>query len=106
MSNNKYCMTMVSVATKEQASTISKYLVANRLATCVQITKINSVYVWDGECQEDDEFLLLIKTEKSKFPEIEEAVQRLHDYDVPEIICLDITDGSHDYLAWITETVA
>ena len=49
---------------------------------------------------------MLIKTEKSKFPEVEEAVQHLHDYDVPEIICLDITDGSHDYLAWITETVA
>ncbi len=106
MSNNKYCMITVAVATKEQASTISKHLVANRLAACVQITKIHSVYVWDGECQEDDEFLLLIKTEKSKFPEIEEAVQRFHDYDVPEIICLDITDGSHDYLAWITETVA
>ena len=106
MPSNKYCMTMVSVATKEQASTISKHLVANRLAACVQITKIDSVYVWDGECQEDNEFLLLIKTEKSKFPEIEEAVQRLHDYDVPEIRGVDITDGSHDYLAWITETVA
>jgi divalent-cation tolerance protein cutA len=58
---------MVSVATKEQASTISKHLVANRLAACVQITKIHSVYVWDGECQEDDEFLLLIKTEKASF---------------------------------------
>ena len=66
MSNNKYCMITAAVATKEQASTISKYLVANRLAVCVQITKINSVYAWDGECQEDDEFLLLIKTEKKQ----------------------------------------
>ena len=106
MSNSKYCVITVAVETKEQAATISRCLVMNRLAACVQTTKISSVYVWDGEYREHDELLLLIKTEKDMFTEIEKTVHHLHEYDVPEILCLDVTRGSHDYLRWITDAVS
>ena len=46
-----------------------------------------------------NEFLLIIKTRARRFAALEEAVKRLHSYDVPEIIALPIEKGSRDYLA-------
>jgi periplasmic divalent cation tolerance protein len=36
---------------------------------------------------------------------LEEAVRRMHSYDVPEIIALPIEKGSRDYLAWLSTSL-
>jgi periplasmic divalent cation tolerance protein len=47
--------------------------------------------------------LLIIKTQKQRFEELEKEVKSLHSYSVPEIISLPIGEGSSPYLNWLEE---
>jgi len=92
---------LTTAGSKEEAKRITEALVSSKLAACVQFVTIDSYYFWEGEVQNDPEILLLIKSLKEDFSKIEESIKATHSYDVPEIIQLDIADGSADYLTWI-----
>jgi periplasmic divalent cation tolerance protein len=51
------------------------------------------------------EFLLVIKTTAGRVGELEEEVKRLHSYDVPEFVVLEVVAGSKEYLRWVEESV-
>src|ERR1700735_2766500 len=99
---------MVACGSQREARTIAKSLVSQRLAACVQEIggSIHSTYRWRGKVESAREFLLLIKTTRKRFSAVSEAVRRLHGYQVPEIIALDVRAGSPDYLGWITNSVS
>ena len=67
----------------------------------MQELSIRSRYRWEGKLRSDPEILLLIKTSSSAKAAAMQTIESLHDYDVPEIVALPITDGLPDYLAWI-----
>jgi periplasmic divalent cation tolerance protein len=87
---------------KEDAEKISHEVVNKRLAACVQIAgPITSRYWWKDAVEDAEEWLLLIKTSKDLYPGLEEAIKKIHPYDVPEIIAVPVVAGSTDYLNWI-----
>ena len=96
-----YATVLSTAGSKEEAQRLARGLVEAKLAACVQLVPIESVYVWDGAVQDDAEVLLLIKTRRSCFAAIREFVEANHSYDTPELICLDIVDGAKGYLDWI-----
>ena len=88
----------------ETAQRISRLAVEQRLAACInQIPGITSIYTWDGNIQEDQEVLLIVKTTEERFDEFQKLVNDEHPYDLPEIIALPVTQGSPDYLDWIKQ---
>lgn len=99
----QYGVVMVTATSKEEASTIAKALVDATLAACVSMMPIHSVYRWQGEVRQADEWQLLIKTDLAKFAAIESKVREVHSYEVPEVIALPILDGSPSYLSWIAD---
>lgn len=90
-------------ADKIEARKIAMMLLNKKLAACIQITNIESFYVWNDEICNDDEKLLTIKTKKENFEKIKRKIKEIHSYDLPEIICIDITDASKKYLKFIDE---
>lgn len=95
-------LVLVTVGSEDEASKISKILVENRLAACVNIIPgIRSVFQWEGRIEEEREFLLLVKTVQEAFDQLVIAVKTNHSYSLPEIIVLPISYGSEDYLSWI-----
>jgi len=85
---------------------LAQTLVEKRLAACVNINgAIRSVYRWQGEIQQDQEALLMIKTTKNGWAKLEQTLLELHPYDVPEIIAVPISAGSKDYLNWVGENI-
>jgi len=90
----------------ESASRIARALVEERLAACVnRVPGLTSVYRWQGEIHEDNEVLLLIKTQHERFESLRARIIELHPYDVPEVIALEIAAGHAPYLEWLrTET--
>ena len=45
---------------------IANQLVKQKLAACVNITKIDSVYSWKGKIQNDSEYLAIFQNYKEK----------------------------------------
>jgi len=87
---------------KEDAERISKAIVENRLAACVQISgPITSIYWWKDNMEETEEWLLTMKTRKEIYPRLEQAIKNFHPYEVPEIVAVPIIAGSKDYLDWV-----
>ncbi|MBM4306782.1 MAG: divalent-cation tolerance protein CutA [Deltaproteobacteria bacterium] len=95
---------LVTCGSEEEALRISNTLVEERLAACVNlISPIRSIYRWEGRIWDEKEWLLVIKTQKKKFDDLENKVKSLHSYSVPEIISLPVIAGSSSYLEWLLE---
>ena len=100
----QYIMVLVTTANMAEAETISKTLVFEKLAACVNIVdKVRSIYQWEGKIHDESEHLLLIKSTAEHFDTIEKRIKELHSYEVPEIIALPIEKGSQQYLQWLSE---
>jgi periplasmic divalent cation tolerance protein len=93
-------------APKEKALDIARLLVDEKLAACVNVVdSVKSVYWWEGKVEEDEESLLIVKTELGVFGRLVKRVKEIHPYEVPEIIALPIIGGNPDYLSWITSSL-
>jgi len=89
----------------EEAARLADMLVGAHLAACVQILpEMESVYRWQGKIERAAEILLLAKTTKSKFDELEREVRALHSYDTPEIIAVPVVAGSASYVDWLIKS--
>ena len=86
------------------AETFASQLVTERLAACVNIFPIRSVYRWKGAVERSDERQLLIKTTTARLSDLEIRIKALHPYDVPEFVVLPISQGSATYLSWLTDS--
>ena len=96
----------VTVGNSSDAALLAKSLVEKRLAACVNLVPgVSSWYWWEGKVNVDEEVLLMMKTSRDKFAALEKEVLRLHSYAVPEIIAIQIVEGSKNYLNWIEESL-
>ena len=95
----------MTAANGEEAARLADMLVGAHLAACVQIMpEMESVYRWQGKIERQSEVLLLAKTTRAKFEELEREVRALHSYDVPEIIAVPVITGSAPYLEWLNRS--
>lgn len=93
---------LMTAANGEEATRLAEMLVGAHLAACVQIMpEMESVYRWTGKIERQSEVLLIAKTTKGKFPEIDREVRALHSYETPEIVALPIIAASAPYLQWL-----
>ncbi len=93
---------ITAVPEREDALKIARTLVERRLAACTQIIgPVTSIYRWKEEVVEDEEWLCLIKTKRTLFEGVEEAVHEIHPYDIPEILAIPVEAGNSKYLEWL-----
>ncbi len=101
---NEFIVVLITCGSEEEAMKIANALVEEHLAACVNlVSPIRSIYRWKGKIWDEKEWLLIIKTQKQRFEELEKKVKFLHSYSVPEIISLPIVEGSSSYLNWLEE---
>jgi periplasmic divalent cation tolerance protein len=101
-----FILVLTTVGTKQFAADLAQSIVAARLAACVQIQAVQSVYRWQGEVRSEPEWQLAIKTTTDRYADLEGHIRANHSYELPEIVCLPMTGGSPEYLAWIRESVS
>jgi periplasmic divalent cation tolerance protein len=95
---------LVTCGSEEEAAKIALSLVEEHLAACVNlVSPVRSIYRWEGKIWDEKEWILIIKTQKKRFEQLEKKVKSLHSYSVPEIISLSIVEGSPAYLKWLEE---
>ncbi|MCB5185684.1 divalent-cation tolerance protein CutA [Methylobacillus gramineus] len=95
-------LVLTNLPDQNSAEKIAEHLIANQLAACVNLlAPCTSIYHWQGKIERAEEIPLLIKTTLQNYPAIEEAIQALHPYELPEIIHVPITGGLPAYLTWL-----
>ncbi len=100
-----FSIVYITAGSMDEAKSIGRVLVEERLAACVNIFPISSIYRWKDNIEEAGEFVMLVKTVTGKVKDIEIRVKQLHSYEVPCVISLKMDSGSEDYLKWIEECV-
>lgn len=103
--SKSYGIVLVTAPSQNEGEAIVRALLEARLAACVTIIPVHSIYTWQGKIDSNQEWQLLIKTDLALFPTISAKIRELHSYEVPEIIALPITDGFEPYLQWISDNV-
>ena len=101
-----YVLIFVTCKDKKESAKISRELIKNRLAACVNIVdKVDSLFWWKGKVDRAKEVLLIIKSRKDKLAKIIKLVKAIHSYACPEIIALPVIAGYKPYLKWLDESV-
>jgi len=98
---------LTTLAVGTDAAALARTLVAERLAACVNLLPVmTSVYRWEGRVEENQECQLVIKTAEGRVRALIERLRTLHPYAVPELLVIQASEGSEEYLRWIRDSVS
>ncbi len=91
----------------EEAERIARRLLELRLAACVTVLPgARSFYRWKGALEDSPEWVLLIKSRRGLFEPLRAELEKVHSYEVPEVLALSVVDGAPDYLNWLETELA
>jgi len=89
---------------KKSISKISNDLIKNKIIACVNISKIDSIYSWNGKIHNSPEYIAIFKTVTKNKTKLKKVIAETHPYDVPEIAEIDVTSINKSYLNWLIES--
>ena len=103
---NGFFLVLTTTGSPAQASRLSRLIVRERAAACVNaVPGVHSRYWWGGKVARDAETLLLIKTGRSQLKRLAQLIRSHHPYDLPELIALPLSHGAPTYLAWLEQSL-
>jgi len=107
MADRRFRVVLVTCGTLAEARRIARAAVEAKIAGCVNVVlnPMESIYRWKGKVEVSREYLLVLKSTARRLPELERMVRRMHSYDVPEFLVLQVVSGSREYLGWLVESV-
>lgn len=104
MSENDVLLVMTNLPDRDAAERIATSLVTEGVAACVNVlAECTSFYHWKGSLERATEIPLLIKTTTGAYPRLQDALRKLHPYEIPEIIALPVNAGLPEYLNWVVQ---
>ena len=89
---------------KQSVTGIANKLVKKKLAACVNITKISSIYTWKGKVENQNEYLAFFKTTKKNQSTLKKELKKFHPYDVPEIAEINVESINQPYMKWLVDS--
>jgi len=91
----------------KEAQSLATHLVEQHLAVCVNIVRgVDSYYWWKGKVEQQAEVMLVIKTSRGLFDKVRAEWERLHTYEIPELVAVPIVEGAVNYLNWMETELA
>lgn len=100
-----YIFVYITTSNIDEAKKIAKSLLEKKLAACVNIFPITSLFWWEGKIDESDEVAMIVKTKADRFKELKDEVLALHSYTTPCICAIPIEEGFRKFLDWIDEVI-
>ena len=94
-------LVVTTVGNVEQARTLARAMVEQRLAACAQIEAIESFYRWHGAVEHDAEQRVLFKTRPDGYAALEAAIRAQHPYELPAIHAIAAAHAFAPYAAWV-----
>jgi periplasmic divalent cation tolerance protein len=101
-----HIIVLVTTGTREEAKKITRNLLDQKLIACANIMgPVSSLFWWKEKINQENEFLVLMKTRSALFEKLATAIKQIHSYEVPEIIAVPITKGEQSYLEWLNSSL-
>lgn len=97
----KFIIIKTTYPNLKSAKNLAKILLSEKLAACIQFTKIETNYSWQNKIIEEKEALVTIKTNQKLYKKIEKIIVKNHEYKIPQILSFEIKNGYEPYLEWI-----
>lgn len=99
-----YSLIYITTSESSESKKIAKILLEEKLVACTNIIpQINSLYLWKGEIEEDNESILIAKTREDKVEQVIKRVEEIHSYETPCILEFEVKRGSEGYLQWMED---
>ena len=89
---------------KKKARNIAKLLIENKLAACVSIKSIDSIYRWEDDIEETKEIEITIKSKPELKDDLIVFLQKMTSYDVPQILYKKI-QADENYFDWLNKII-
>ena len=102
----KHVIFLSTYPNKKSAKKVANQLIKNRLAACVNLIQISSVYSWKGKLEDTLEYLVIIKTTTKNKTSLKKMIKSTHPYDVPEIAEIDVASINKPYLDWLIDSTS
>ena len=96
-------MVLTTVSDEAAARALISGLVQDRVVACGTMVGATSIFRWEGSTREEQEVLVLLKTKRARWNDLEAAIKRRHPYQVPELLGLPVEAGLAAYLDWINQ---
>jgi len=87
--------------TAESADAAIEGALDRRLAACASALAQRSTFLWKGRRERADELLVVFKTAPKTVGALFRFLVRVHPYDIPEVVEVDVMRGDPRYLAWL-----
>jgi periplasmic divalent cation tolerance protein len=102
MADDQLSMILVTAPSPEAAQQLAHGLVTERLAACVTVVpSVMSTYVWEGNLEQREEALMIIKTRSTRYAALEQYIRTHHPYDTPEIVEIPAGKVMPEYWQWV-----
>ncbi|MBN9084061.1 MAG: hypothetical protein BGP04_17625 [Rhizobiales bacterium 62-17] len=102
-SDSGYSIVVTTTSSDDNARLIAERLLSDKLAACVQLQRIESLYVWEDRLRDEPEIEIRAKIKSADYADVEQAIRMVHVYEVPEIVRIAIAEGHGPYLRWISD---
>lgn len=99
-------LVLTTVASQEQARALAAAMLEQRLAACVQLQPIASLYRWQGQVQQEAEWRVLLKTAASRYSALETALRQAHPYELPAIVAVPVVQALPAFADWVAQEVS
>jgi periplasmic divalent cation tolerance protein len=88
-------------------SSIAKKLIVDKhLCACINVIKINSFYYWKGKLEVHNEYMAVFKSTHKRVHALKQEIEKIHPYEVPEIVELKTGRFNKAYLSWLNNSTS
>ncbi|WP_341756351.1 MULTISPECIES: divalent-cation tolerance protein CutA [unclassified Candidatus Tisiphia] len=99
------CVILTTTDNQQVVDKLTISLLEANLSACIQVDNIVSYFKWEGKISSVPEYRIVVKAKSDNYNAIEKMIIDMHNYDLPQIIKLDIQDGLPAYLNWVTQSI-
>lgn len=86
------------------SSVAKKIIMDKNLCACINVIKVDSLYYWKDKMEVHEEYMAVFKSTRKKVHALIHEIEKIHPYEVPEIVELKTGKFSKAYLSWLNSS--
>ena len=95
---NKYCMIEIAFNNLDEVNRLVDSLLLKKWIASAHVIESKSSWNWQNKREDDNEFILQLKTKNEKIKIIYDEVKKIHSYDCFEFAIYEFNSRNIDYL--------